>query len=71
MRGVIAMMKHETNTFSPVPTDLARFGRGQPTPFYGDEAVRAFLEVLDRYTLADVTGPRQRAKYRRLLKLLG
>ncbi|MCP5150438.1 MAG: M81 family metallopeptidase [Ectothiorhodospiraceae bacterium] len=42
MRLLIAMMKHETNTFSPVPTDLARFGRGQPTPFYGDEAVRAF-----------------------------
>lgn len=28
MRLVIAMMKHETNTFSPVPTPLARFGRG-------------------------------------------
>ncbi|MBL8700390.1 MAG: M81 family metallopeptidase [Alphaproteobacteria bacterium] len=26
MRLVVAMMKHETNTFSPVPTDLARFG---------------------------------------------
>ena len=25
MRLLIAMMKHETNTFSPVPTDLARF----------------------------------------------
>jgi microcystin degradation protein MlrC len=25
-RVVIAMLKHETNTFSPVPTDLARFG---------------------------------------------
>jgi microcystin degradation protein MlrC len=28
MRLVIAMMQHETNTFSPVPTPLARFGRG-------------------------------------------
>jgi microcystin degradation protein MlrC len=27
MRLVVAMMKHETNTFSPVPTDLARFGQ--------------------------------------------
>ena len=27
MRLVIAMMKHETNTFSPVPTDLCRFGQ--------------------------------------------
>ena len=26
MRLLIAMMKHETNTFSPVPTPLARFG---------------------------------------------
>lgn len=25
MRVLVAMMKHETNTFSPVPTDLARF----------------------------------------------
>lgn len=27
MRLVLATMKHETNTFSPVPTDLARFGQ--------------------------------------------
>ena len=27
MRAVIAMMSHETNTFSPVPTPLARFAR--------------------------------------------
>ena len=27
MRIVIAQMKHETNTFSPVPTPLARFTR--------------------------------------------
>src|SRR6266404_3998859 len=25
MRFLIAMMKHETNTFSPIPTDLQRF----------------------------------------------
>jgi microcystin degradation protein MlrC len=29
MRLLIAMMKHETNTFSPVPTPLARFGIGR------------------------------------------
>ncbi len=28
MRLLIAMMQHETPTFSPVPTPLARFGRG-------------------------------------------
>jgi microcystin degradation protein MlrC len=37
MRLLIAMMKHQTNTFSPVPTPLARFG-----PLYGDAAIRAF-----------------------------
>jgi len=40
MKLVIAQMKHETNTFSPVPTDLRRFARGQATPLEG-EAVRA------------------------------
>ena len=34
MRVVVAMMKHETNTFSPVPTPMARFARG------GDAALR-------------------------------
>jgi microcystin degradation protein MlrC len=37
MRLLIAMIKHETNTFSPVPTPLARFG-----PLYGEAAVRAY-----------------------------
>jgi microcystin degradation protein MlrC len=37
MRLLIAMMKHETNTFSPVPTPLARF-----RPLYGEAAVRAY-----------------------------
>ncbi|MGH7056034.1 MAG: M81 family metallopeptidase [Stellaceae bacterium] len=41
MRFLIAMMKHETNTFSPVPTPLARFGNG-PGPLYGEDAVHAF-----------------------------
>src|SRR5439155_21185889 len=41
MRLLIAMMKHETNTFSPVPTPLARFGHG-PGPLYGEGAVNAY-----------------------------
>ena len=57
MRVVIAMMKHETNTFSPLPTPLANFGRGKLTggPAFGDEAaamvagtnnaMAAFLEL--------------------------
>src|SRR5919197_6224564 len=41
MRLLIAMMKHETNTFSPVPTQLERFGNG-PGPLYGEAAIRAY-----------------------------
>src|SRR5579871_3634064 len=41
MRLLIAMMKHETNTFSPVPTPLTRFGNG-PGPLYGEAAVQAY-----------------------------
>jgi microcystin degradation protein MlrC len=37
MRLLIAMMKHETNTFSPVPTPLDRF-----RPRYGEAAVAAW-----------------------------
>ena len=43
MRLLIAMMMHETNTFSPVPTDMQRFalGLGQLPP-QGAEAVQAY-----------------------------
>lgn len=37
MHIVVAMMKHETNTFSPVPTLLERF-----QPIYGEAAVSAY-----------------------------
>ncbi len=44
MRLVIAMMRHETNTFSPVPTTLASFthSSGMDAPVTGDEAVAVF-----------------------------
>ena len=47
MRLVLAMMQHETNTFSPVPTPLERFARGntRPVPFEGDEALEAFRDT--------------------------
>ena len=58
MRLVIAQMKHETNTFSPVPTPLERFARGRTTPLEGDEvreafkgtgtAIGAFIEAADK-----------------------
>ena len=43
MRLLLAMMKHETNTFSPVITDLPRFSRsGGGTPDSGDAAIAAY-----------------------------
>jgi microcystin degradation protein MlrC len=43
MRLLLAMMKHETNTFSPVLTDLARFSRaGGPAPDGGMAAIAAY-----------------------------
>jgi microcystin degradation protein MlrC len=40
LRAVIAMMEHETNTFSPVPTPLERFG--SPDVPMGEEVYRRF-----------------------------
>jgi microcystin degradation protein MlrC len=36
------MIKHETNTFSPVPTPLERFFRGNPEVLAGDRAIKAY-----------------------------
>ena len=38
MRVLIAMMSHETNTFSPVPTKIDRFMRNGTTLLAGDAA---------------------------------
>ncbi|MBX6424905.1 MAG: M81 family metallopeptidase [Variibacter sp.] len=62
MRFLIAMMKHETNTFSPIPTDLKRFrdwglyegeavvrayrGTNHPTAAFLDLAAEAGAEVV-------------------------
>jgi microcystin degradation protein MlrC len=58
MRLVIAQMKHETNTFSPVPTPLARFARGAAEPLQGaavreafkgtGTAIGAFIDLADK-----------------------
>ena len=44
MRFVIAVMRHETNTFSPLPTTLADFGRrgGTAEPLTGAAAIEAY-----------------------------
>ncbi len=44
-RVVLAMMKHETNTFSPVPTDLARFSKGADRPLAGEAVLAAYRET--------------------------
>jgi microcystin degradation protein MlrC len=58
MRLLIAQMKHETNTFSPVPTPLARFAHGGGRPYEGEEiraafkgtgtAIGAFLDLAEK-----------------------
>ncbi len=58
MRLLIAQMKHETNTFSPVPTPLARFAHGKPRPLEGEAirdafkgtgtAIGAFLDLAEK-----------------------
>lgn len=45
MRIVIAQMKHETNTFSPVPTPLARFAVDGLVPPEGADAYQACLHT--------------------------
>jgi microcystin degradation protein MlrC len=42
MQIVIATMSHETNTFSPVVTDLDRFTGGRPSPLSGKQAEQVF-----------------------------
>ena len=63
LRAVVAMMEHETNTFSPVPTPLSRFGFPEvPTGrevrkhFEGTgTGLGAFLEVADEEGMETIT----------------
>lgn len=41
----IAMMSHETNTFSPVVTDLDRFSGGRGEPISGPAAIEVFRDT--------------------------
>ncbi len=45
MNIVIAQMSHETNTFSPVITDLARFSSGRDVPVSGQEAIDIYTDT--------------------------
>ena len=44
MKIGIAMMSHETNTFSPVITDLERFSGGHGQPLEGQTARKPTAE---------------------------
>lgn len=46
-RWVAAVLRHETNTFSPIPTMVKDFGRVGPTdgPAIGDDAFRVYRET--------------------------
>jgi hypothetical protein len=57
MKLVIAQMKHETNTYSPVPTPLARFATGTRVPPEGEAyrrlpgtgaALAAFIDLAEQ-----------------------
>jgi microcystin degradation protein MlrC len=64
VKVLVAMMSHETNTFSPVPTLLERFGNGKSPPEF-DEAydrlkgksatMSGMLDVADEYGAEIVT----------------
>ena len=66
MRLLLAMFKHETNTFSPVPTPYERFMRGQPAEssdaqrlatFRGTGlAIGGFIDVCEREGAEVVVG---------------
>ncbi len=43
MKFVIAMMKHETNTFSPIQTPFDSFAN--QAAFFGDDAYSAFKDT--------------------------
>ena len=45
MKVGIAMMSHETNTFSPVITDLDRFSGGRGEPMQGDQVVSVYSDT--------------------------
>ena len=45
LRIVIAQMSHETNTFSPVITDLARFSGGRDRPLQGNDAINTYRDT--------------------------
>ena len=45
LRLLAAMFKHETNTFSPVPTPIERFFGYRPAMLVGDAAIAAWSEA--------------------------
>lgn len=53
-----AVVRHAEDSFQMVPCPECLIARVCRLPSVLDEAVRAFLAVLDKYTLADLSAPR-------------
>jgi microcystin degradation protein MlrC len=60
-RFVVAQLKHETNTFSPIPTPLAAFGHGAG-PLHGEEAKRALAGTNSPFAAFLDVAARERAE---------
>ena len=81
MHVVIATMSHETNTFSPVVTNLARFSGGRAEPMGGEDAERVyagtascvggFLQAVTEDGQAPITDARRLANGLAVLVLRG
>ena len=58
-RYVLAMMRHETNTFSPIPTDITKFSRGSDndTLLTGEAAIAAIAAHPTEQEGAEPAGP--------------
>ena len=67
MKIGIAMMSHETNTFSPVITDLKRFSGGNEKPPSGEIALDIYKERLR--VLEDLYQSRNKTKLKLLWEL--
>jgi len=64
-RFVIAQIKHETNTFSPLPTPWEAFGHGKG-PYLGKDAAAALAGTNSPFAaFLDIARPRARRSSRR------
>ncbi len=71
MKIVAARLNHETNTFSPVPTPLARFATGTDVPPEGAAAVAAYKgtgSAIKSASTCSTTGSKRMARSQALVQ---